>query len=168
MRIYRAFLGLGSNIGERHVLLNRAASKLKSVPDTRVVWVSSVYETDPVGNTGQPKFLNAVVELETALSPEELILHTKKVEQETGRTPGERWGPREIDVDILLYDGLVYAGEDVRVPHPELENRRFVLVPFRELAPDIVHPVSGCTIEELANKVRDGGKVVKTGHRILI
>lgn len=168
MKIYRAFLGLGSNIGERHEFLNRAAKKLVSVPGTRLVWASSVYESDPVGKTDQPKFLNAVIEIETALKPEELVLHTQRIEEETGRTPGERWGPREIDIDILLYDGLVYAGDGLKVPHPELENRRFVLVPFRELAPDVVHPVSGLTIEELSEQARDGSRIVKTAHRVLI
>lgn len=150
------------------MFLNTAVAKLKTVPQTQVVWSSSVYETDPVGNANQARFLNAVVEIETTLRPDELILYVKQVEQETGRTSRERWAPREIDIDILLYDGLVYAGETLQVPHPELEHRRFVLVPFTEIAPDVVHPVSGLTMEELSHHLRDGNRVVKTSYKIRI
>ena len=168
MKGYRVFLGLGSNVGAREKFLNRAVAELKSVRDTRIVWASSVYETDPLGMTNQPKFLNAAIEIETQLAPKELYPELKAIEQRVGRTPAERWGPREIDVDLLVYDGLVYQDEKVTVPHPEMEKRKFVLVPLKEIAPDLVHPISGMTMEELAAGCRDAGKVMQSYHKIII
>ncbi|MEK7249265.1 MAG: 2-amino-4-hydroxy-6-hydroxymethyldihydropteridine diphosphokinase [Bacteroidota bacterium] len=167
MKTYNAFLGLGSNVGERQKFLNQAVAELKKLSNTKIVWASSIYETEPYGKTDQAKFLNAALEIETMLTPPELVKEVKAIEERLGRTPTEKWGPREIDIDILLYDGLVHDDETINVPHPELENRRFVLVPLREIAPDIVHPVSGMTISELAGACKDTGRVVRTSHRIL-
>ncbi len=168
MKTYRVFLGLGSNVGERHMHLNAAAAALKNVPDVSVIWASSVYESDPVGRTDQPKFLNAVIELETSLQPSALLTEVKRIEQMVGRTMTERWGPREIDIDILLYDGLVHEDETLRVPHSELENRKFVLVPLREIAPDVVHPISGLTATEMASACRDRTRVVMTSYKVFV
>ena len=131
-----------------------------------MVWWSSVYESEPYGKKDQPAFLNAVGEIETSLMPGELLALLKTIEQRIGRGTSEHWGPREIDIDVLLYDGLVKKDADVEVPHPGLAERRFVLVPFREIAPDVVHPVSGLTIEELAAACKDKGRVVKTIFRL--
>ena len=166
MKTYTVFIGLGSNLGERHRFLNAAAAEIRRLPGTKVVWYSSVYETDPYGVENQPKFLNAVGELETSFLPAELLRELKRIERSTGRKERERWGSREIDLDILLYDGFVYSDETVTVPHPELELRKFVLLPLREIAPDLVHPVSGMTVEELARVCPDEGRVVKTSYRI--
>lgn len=166
MKPYSVFIGLGSNVGERQLFLNAAAQALKSLPDTKVIWYSSVYESDPYGNTDQPKFLNAVGEIETSLDPPQLLDAIKEIEKQVGRTAAERWGPREIDLDILLYDGLVFRDERVTVPHPEFEKRKFVLVPLREIAPDLVHPVSGMTVNELAESCPDHSRVVKTLHHL--
>ena len=168
MSLYRVFLGLGSNVGERQKFLNRAAQELKKLRDTKLVWVSSVYETDPVGKTDQAKFLNAALEVETALPPKELHSELKSIEQRMGRTKGERWGPREIDLDILLYDGLVFSDNELRVPHPEMEGRKFVLVPLNEIAPDVVHPINGMTVEEMAKACRDRGRVVQSYQKIIL
>jgi 2-amino-4-hydroxy-6-hydroxymethyldihydropteridine diphosphokinase len=168
MKMYRVFVGLGSNVGERLKFLKSAVAELKKLQDTRLVWASSVYETDPVGNPNQAKFLNAAVEIETPLKPDELFTQVKAIELRVGRTKNERWGPREIDVDILLYDGLVYSDNDVTVPHPEMERRKFVLVPLREIAPDLVHPVSGMTMEELVAACKDSGRVVQSLHKIIL
>jgi len=92
----------------------------------------------------------------------------QRIESAIGRSTGERWGPREIDIDLLVYDGVVYSDQGVTVPHPDLERRKFVLVPLREIAPDLVHPVSGLTAEEMAAACREGGRVVKTLHHILV
>jgi 2-amino-4-hydroxy-6-hydroxymethyldihydropteridine diphosphokinase len=168
MKTYRVFLGLGSNIGERQKYLNAAVAALKTLPGVKVIWASSVYETDPVGKTDQPKFLNAVLEIETSLLPPALMPELKRIEQAVGRTTVERWGPREIDIDILLYDGLVHDEETLKVPHSELEKRKFVLVPLREIAPDVVHPVSGMTVTEMAAACRDTGRVVKTSYKVFV
>ncbi|HCV43320.1 MAG TPA: 2-amino-4-hydroxy-6-hydroxymethyldihydropteridine diphosphokinase [Bacteroidetes bacterium] len=168
MKSYRVFIGLGSNVGQREKFLNKAVAELKNVRDTKVVWASSVYETDPVGKTDQPKFLNAAVEIETQLQPNELYEEVKAIETRLGRTKTERWGPREIDIDILVYDGLVFQDEEVTVPHPEMERRKFVLVPLKEIAPDLVHPISGMTMEELVAECKDVGRVVQSYHKIIL
>jgi len=168
MTTYRAFIGLGSNVGQREKFLNRAIAELKNVRQTRIVWTSSVYETDPVGMPDQPKFLNAAAEIETQLGPKELCAEVKAIEQKLGRTSTERWGPREIDVDVLLYDGLVFQDDEVTVPHPEMEKRKFVLIPLKEIAPDLVHPISGMTMEELASACKDAGRVVQSYHKIIL
>jgi len=168
MKRFTVYLGLGSNLGEREKLLNRAVSELKKVRETNVVWTSSIYETDPYGKTEQPKFLNAVLQVETTLLPPDLFDETLKIETIVGRMQSERWGPREIDIDILLYEGLVFENESVSVPHPELDKRKFVLVPLREIAPDCVHPVSGLTIEELSTECTDNTRVVKSSYHIIL
>lgn len=164
---YRVFLALGSNLGARHEFLARAARALAGLPGSRLVWCSSVYETEPYGNTAQGNFLNAAVEMETPLDPPGLLGEIKRIEQEIGRTPSERWGPREIDIDILVYDGLVYSAGGLDVPHPDMERRKFVLIPLREIAPDLVHPVNGMTVGEMAQSCRDDSRVVKTSHHIV-
>jgi 2-amino-4-hydroxy-6-hydroxymethyldihydropteridine diphosphokinase len=163
---YRVFLGLGSNVGARQDFLNRAAAAIARLPGGRLIWCSSVYETDPYGNTSQAKFLNAVAEIETPLDPPHLMEELKRIEAALGRTPSERWGPREIDIDILIYDGLVHSAGGLQVPHPDMERRRFVLVPLREIAPDLVHPVNGMTVAEMADACRDGSRIVQTAYHI--
>ena len=163
---YRVFLGLGSNLGTRQDFLNRAAARIARLPGGRLVWSSSVYESEPYGKKDQGKFLNAVAEIETPLDPPRLMEEVKRIEKELGRSVSERWGPREIDIDILLYDGLVHSGEGLEVPHPDMERRKFVLVPLREIAPDLIHPVSGLTVSEMADACRDDSRVVKTTYHI--
>lgn len=167
MKTFSVFLGLGSNVGERHKFMNQAVAELKNMQGVRMVWASSVYETEPYGKTDQQKFLNAALEIETELAPPALLKEVKEIEHRLGRTMAEKWGPREIDIDILLYDGVVYNDEALTVPHPELEHRKFVLVPLREIAPDLVHPVNGMTITELSRACQDG-RVVKTSFRLLL
>ena len=166
MTTHRVFIGLGSNLGDRAAFLKKAGEHLKNLRESRVVWYSSVYETDPYGKEDQGRFLNAVGEIETTLLPPALLTELKSIEIAVGREQREHWGPREIDLDILLYDGFVYQDDQVTVPHPEMEKRKFVLVPLREIAPDLVHPVSGLTVEELSASCPDHGRVVKTLYRI--
>jgi len=167
MKSYRVFIGLGANVGDRFGYLMKAAAELRGLQESSVVWFSPVYEADPWGKMDQPKFLNAAAELTTALSPIELLMELKAIETRLGRTTHDRWGPREIDLDILLYDGMVFSDDNVTVPHVDLEHRRFALVPLREIAPDVVHPVSGLTITELAAACADQGRVVKTSFHLL-
>mgnify|MGYP001224376490 CR=1 FL=1 len=143
----RAFLGLGSNIGDRAGYLRETIRRLDA-PDLRVTGRSGVYETVPWGRTGQATYLNQVVAVETALSPRELFERCRAVEAALGRVRGERWGPRTVDVDLLLYGDAIIAEPDLVVPHADLAHRAFVLVPLAELAPGLRLP-GGATVESL-------------------
>jgi 2-amino-4-hydroxy-6-hydroxymethyldihydropteridine diphosphokinase len=130
----RTFLGLGSNLGDRERYLREAIESL-----TGVSRVSSVYETGPVGGpSGQGPYLNLVVELETELTPRQLLGVCHRLESAAGRVRGERWGPRTLDVDILLMEGLAVDTPDLQLPHPRMLDRNFVMVPLSEIAPDVV------------------------------
>ncbi len=131
----RAFLGLGSNLGDRRRFLREAVATLGST----VVAVSPVYETDPVGGPGgQGPFLNLVVEIDTDRTPHELLGVCHRLESAAGRVRTERWGPRTLDVDILWIDGVEVDDPDLQVPHPRFQERRFVLAPLADLAPELV------------------------------
>lgn len=133
-----AYVGLGSNVGDRLSNLRRALAECEA-RGIIVQKASSVYETEPVGPP-QPDFLNAVVEVSTELRPEELIRALKQIELDLGRSPGERWGPREIDLDLLLYGDEVVTESTLKVPHPQMLGRAFVLVPLLEIAPRVAMP----------------------------
>jgi 2-amino-4-hydroxy-6-hydroxymethyldihydropteridine diphosphokinase len=136
LTVSRAFLGLGSNVGDRRGHLLAAVAGL---PD--VVAVSALYETEPLGGpSGQDPYLNAVVELDTHLSPRELLELGRTLEAAAGRTREVRWGPRSLDVDVLLVGDQVLEMDDLVVPHPRMWERRFVLAPLAELAPELVPP----------------------------
>lgn len=131
----RAFLGLGSNLGDRLAALQAAVDLLAATDGIDVVASSRVYETDPVGGPEQPDYLNAVVEIRTTISPEDLLHACRVVEDALGRVRTERWGPRTIDVDILTIDDRRIDEPDLRIPHPRMHERAFVLLPLRELDP---------------------------------
>lgn len=141
------FLGLGSNLGDREAALSRARVLLTALPGTTVTAESGIYVTAPVGGPEQDDYLNQVVEVRTLLSPYELLTNVQGIEAELGRVRDIRWGPRTIDVDILWYHGFSSADARLEVPHPRMEERRFVLEPLAELAPDLVLP-SGLTVTE--------------------
>jgi len=150
------YLGLGSNLGDRRRNLEAALDALRAHPQIAVSAVSAFLETDPVGGPpGQDKFLNAAAEIETDLAPEALLEELKRVERALGRTPGPRWGPREIDLDILLYGEEVLETEALVIPHPRMRERRFVLAPLAEIAPDARDPVTGLSVRTLLEKVPD-------------
>jgi 2-amino-4-hydroxy-6-hydroxymethyldihydropteridine diphosphokinase len=136
----RAFLALGSNLGDRLDALQGAVDLLDAEPALRVVASSRVWETDPVGGPAQPDYLNAVVAIDTDLEPRELLAACQRVEAELGRVRDVRWGPRTIDVDILMIDGLSVDEDDLTVPHPRMTERAFVLLPLLELDPYPVLP----------------------------
>jgi 2-amino-4-hydroxy-6-hydroxymethyldihydropteridine diphosphokinase len=135
-----SFLGLGSNTGDRLATLQRAVELLAGEPGIRVVRSSRVWETEPVGGPDQPEFLNAVVEVDVDMEPIELLAAANRVEATLGRTRNIRWGPRTIDIDILLIDDLVLKGDRLTVPHPRMHERAFVIMPLLELLPDPVLP----------------------------
>jgi 2-amino-4-hydroxy-6-hydroxymethyldihydropteridine diphosphokinase len=141
------YLGLGSNLGNRARNIYAALRRLRS--HVRLDQISSLYETEPVGLTDQPWFLNLVCAGVTELPAEDLLRAVKRIEGELGRRQGVRFGPRLIDIDILLYDDQVLATEQLEIPHPRLHKRGFVLVPLGELAPGLVHPVLKTSVREL-------------------
>ena len=144
----RAYVGLGSNLGDRAAYLLLGLSALSRLPKTHFLRLSPVYETDPVGPP-QPPYLNMVAELETELSPTGLLAEMLRVEKALGRERRERWGPRTLDLDLLLYGDLVLEEAGLSVPHPRLHERAFVLVPLLDLLPEGRHPLLGQSFAEL-------------------
>ena len=148
------YLGLGSNLGNRRDNLDRALDFLSQ--RLRIGKVSSIYDTEPVGNINQPRFLNLVCQVYTTLTPIELLALVKGIENKLGRVSGKSNAPRPIDIDILFYGDQVIETPELIVPHPRLAERAFVLIPLAEIALELVHPVSGKTVEELKIGVSGG------------
>jgi 2-amino-4-hydroxy-6-hydroxymethyldihydropteridine diphosphokinase len=149
--VARAYVGLGANLGPRETTLLRAVDLLAAEPGIDVLELSSLRETEPHGVTDQPLFLNGAVAVETTLSPRELLDALLRVERELGRVrDGARWGPRTIDLDLLVYADEVVDEPGLRVPHPRLHERRFALEPLAELEPDLVIPGRGSVASLLA------------------
>ena len=182
-----AYLGLGSNLGQRDENLATAirrlgdgpvrtgVSQVQNIPSAwstpsklQVLRASSVYETSPWGIEDQPDFLNCVVEVCTGLSPDELLEHIKVVERELGRQPGLRYGPRLIDVDILLYGDVTLNLPDLQIPHPRLHQRAFALIPLAELDRQLSHPTFHATVGEMVDRVDGREGVVVWGPPLTV
>lgn len=161
----KAYVGLGSNLGEREALIRMALDDLARLPSTRLVRASSLYDTEPVGEVEQPNFLNAVAQLDTDLTARQLLWNLLLIERRLGRVRTQRWGPRTIDLDLLLYGDLVLDEPDLQLPHPELSRRSFVLVPLTELDPMLVHPVTGETLLNHLSRLKTRPPV-KRGTRL--
>jgi len=149
-----AYIGLGANLGEPRRQLEEALRLLAQAEEVEVVKVSTFYLNPPLGPPEQPWYVNAVAQVRTRLAPEELLRVLRRVEEALGRVRGERWGPRLLDLDLLLYGGEVLSAGELVVPHPELHRRAFVLVPLAEIAPEAYHPVLQKTAAELVAELK--------------
>lgn len=149
----RAFIALGSNIGDRANFLERAIELLRQHPNIEIVKRSSIYETEPVGYLEQPPFLNMVIEIETSLTPVELLETVQAIERVCGRVRERKWGPRTIDLDILLYDQENIQMENLIIPHPRMWERAFVIVPLMEIDDSIIRD-DGTSIKDIYERLR--------------
>lgn len=155
----RVFLGLGSNVGDRYNFIINAIKEIEKIQSVKLISSSSVYETEPWGNKEQNRFLNSVVEVDANLEPLKLFRELKRVEKKLGRVKNIKWAEREIDIDILFYDDDIIQNDTLEIPHHEIENRRFVLVPLEEIASNFIHPVFNKTISELLETTDDISEV---------
>lgn len=154
-RSHKVYIALGTNLGNRLENLKNAVNSLP--PEVRIIKASPVYETPPWGYLDQADFLNQVLETETDLAPHELLAYLKRLENQIGRKKSFKYGPRLIDLDILFYDDLILETTNLSIPHPRIHERAFVLVPLADLNPDIRHPGSGLTVQELLENVDQQG-----------
>ncbi len=157
---HRVFIGIGSNLGDRQANCREARTKLGELPNTRVVAASSYYESEPHGDA-KTWFVNSVVEIETDFAPADLLKHTKKIEDAMGRkrVKGKRWGSRVVDLDILLFNNEVVNKRNLKIPHPRLAERKFVLAPLAELAPQLIHPALNISVSEMLATVKDSKRL---------
>ncbi len=160
-----AFLGLGSNIHPKKKFLFSAINLLSAHKYIKVNKISNFYLTKPYGYENQNSFINCVLKIETELTPFKLIEEIKLIEKIVGRKKRFRWGPREIDIDILFYNDFILNSEKLTIPHPDLHNRAFVLIPFMDIEPNFTHPILKKTISELLQdlSISDINQVIKEG-----
>lgn len=156
---HQVYIGIGSNLGKKKENYLEALTRIAKLPDTKIVKESSLYESQPFGDAKE-WYVNGVIEIATELKPEMLLKKCKNIERAMGRKKvRKKWGARIIDLDILLYDTLKLEKKNLKIPHPELPNRKFVLIPLSEVAPQVIHPVLGVTISELLVSVKDDKRV---------
>ncbi len=150
---HRAFIGIGSNIGLAAENCEKAIALINKPESVKVIAQSSLYESEPVGKVNQAWFVNAAIEIQTTLAPEDLLQLLLDIEENFGRTRKEKWGPRIIDLDILDYEGVIMDSKSLTLPHPEMAQRRFVLEPLSEIAGETVHPLKKKTTLELLKQL---------------
>lgn len=157
------FIALGSNLGDREENLLKAVAAVGRLPGTRITALSPFYDTEPVGNVPQENFLNAAMRLSSSLSPQELLQELLQIESALfGRKRDVHWGPRSIDLDILFYGSeIIDNPPDLLIPHPRLHERRFVLAPLADIAPEFIHPACGRSVKELLTSLPPGGNIKK-------
>jgi 2-amino-4-hydroxy-6-hydroxymethyldihydropteridine diphosphokinase len=158
---YRIFVGLGSNLGNRRNNYQKALQQIAALPKTRIVKSSSLYESEPLGDA-KNWYVNGVIEIETEFAPEKLLSRLQAIEEALGRKRSQetkKWASRKIDLDVLLFDNQIIESRTLKIPHPELHKRRFVLLPLSELAPQLIHPRLGMSIVELLANLKDDKRV---------
>lgn len=154
-----AFLSLGSNIKNRMVFILNAILEIQKLENTGIKKISPFYKTSAYGNLNQDFFINMCLELETNLSPKKLMKDLKVIEQKVGRKPREKWGPREIDIDILFFNSFILDEPNLQIPHPDLHNRLFVLKPLSDIADELKHPLLMKNISQLLSEINDNSKI---------
>jgi 2-amino-4-hydroxy-6-hydroxymethyldihydropteridine diphosphokinase len=156
---HQVYIGIGSNLGNKRENYLEALDRIAKLPKTRILKESSVYESEPHGDSKE-WYINGVIQIETEFKPEALLEKFKNIERAMGRKKvRKKWGARIIDLDIVLYDSLIMSKKSLKIPHPEMQNRKFVLVPLSELGPQVIHPILGMTISELLFAVKDDKRV---------
>ena len=155
------YLGLGSNKGKRISYIEKAIEEISGLPETKIFVRSGIYETEPWGNIEQEDYLNSVIGIQTQLNAEDLLKELKSIEKHIGRKENKKWSEREIDIDLLFYGNEIIDKDHMKVPHGQIENRRFVLVPMNEIAPGFMHPVFKKSISQLLEDTTDILKVFK-------
>lgn len=148
----KAYIAFGSNIGDRYAAVADAFKHIKK-NDMKILKKSEIYETEPYGYKDQPPFINGVILIETELSCREVLRRLLEIELELGRVRLIKWGPRIIDLDILFFNDEIYDDEDLKVPHPDMQNRTFVLKPLRDICPDYIHPVFKKSVAEMLKEL---------------
>ena len=156
---HQVYIGVGSNLGKKKENYLEALTRIAKIPQTRIIKESSLYESEPLGDSKE-WYVNGAIEVETELGPEELLNRCKNIERAMGRKKvRKKWGARVIDLDVLLYNNLKLEKRNLKIPHPEMHTRKFVLIPLSEIAPQVVHPVLDETISELLVSVKDNKRV---------
>ena len=157
--LHQAYIGIGSNLGKKKENYLEALARIARIPGTKIIKESSLYESEPLGESKE-WYVNGVIQIETELRPDLLLQKCKNIERAMGRKKvRKRWAARIIDLDIILYNNLKLEKGSLKIPHPEMHKRKFVLIPLSEIAPQVVHPVMGMTISELLVNVKDDKKV---------
>jgi len=156
-----AYIGIGSNLGDKVYQCEKAISEILRADRHKLLAKSSLFKTKPIGYTSQDWFINGIIKIETDLEPLELLQVLKDIESRLGRKEGFRWGPRAIDLDILLFDEEEIEMEGLQIPHPRLQERQFVLIPLAEIDPEVIHPVLKKRIRELLENIKEDQGVEK-------
>ncbi len=162
------FLGIGSNEGNRTLNFKSAIDLINKITDCKIEKISSIYETLPFGDIKQNNFLNAAIKISTRLNPQELFVELKKIEQKLGRIIRDKWGPREIDLDILLFNDLIFSDEIITLPHKGIIYRDFVMIPLTEIEPDLIHPVFNRKIADIILDLKTKNIINKLSEPLLV
>ena len=156
-----AYIGIGSNLGDKLHQCEKAISEILKIDRHKLLAKSSLFKTQPIGYTSQDWFVNGVIKIETDLDALELFRTLRAIESRLGRTKTFRWGPRTIDLDILFFDDIEIHTEELQIPHPQIQNRQFVLIPLAEIDRHLIHPVLKKTIQEILNNFKEDQGVEK-------